>query len=395
MSDARREAREAERGIGYLGEPVDDVDRHRDDRPKGPRDGTGLSNDLSATGHRHTIAGLEVSCSVLDADRPYHARPVPSCLGSGHRPDRDRPERLRRRIRPARCKRRPADRDSTVDDIATLDFARVDQVNGPIAVDGARQPGTRSRSTFSTSTGRLGLDGEHPGLRAACRRVPGPGLPRDPRPGASGSAPSSCPASTSRSCRSAASSAWPRRRDRARRSRPISTAGTWTPATSPPAPRCSCRSSIAGARFSIGDGHAAQGDGEVCGTAIETPMVATVRLTVAARPPPARAGVPHGPRSRARPPVGRATRPTASARSARRRPRRHSTDDRLARTRARRCRAGRLHAVQRRRSTCGSARSSTCRTTSSRRTARCRSSSRRPVRRCQARRSDGAGASPP
>jgi len=32
--------------------------------------------------------------------------------------------------------------------------------------------------------------------------------------------------------------------------------------------------------FSIGDGHAAQGDGEVCGTAIETPMTVTVRLTV-------------------------------------------------------------------------------------------------------------------
>ena len=27
-----------------------------------------------------------------------------------------------------------------------------------------------------------------------------------------------------------------------------------------------------GALFSLGDGHAAQGDGEVCGTAIETPM---------------------------------------------------------------------------------------------------------------------------
>ena len=37
---------------------------------------------------------------------------------------------------------------------------------------------------------------------------------------------------------------------------------------------------VAGARFSIGDGHATQGDGEVCGTAIETPMRATVRLTV-------------------------------------------------------------------------------------------------------------------
>ncbi|GIT48438.1 MAG: hypothetical protein Ct9H300mP14_03660 [Gammaproteobacteria bacterium] len=29
---------------------------------------------------------------------------------------------------------------------------------------------------------------------------------------------------------------------------------------------------VAGALFSIGDTHAAQGDGEVCGTAIESPM---------------------------------------------------------------------------------------------------------------------------
>jgi acetamidase/formamidase len=36
----------------------------------------------------------------------------------------------------------------------------------------------------------------------------------------------------------------------------------------------------AGARFSIGDGHATQGDGEVSGTAIETPMQAVVRLSV-------------------------------------------------------------------------------------------------------------------
>ncbi len=37
---------------------------------------------------------------------------------------------------------------------------------------------------------------------------------------------------------------------------------------------------VPGARFSIGDGHATQGDGEVSGTAIETPMQALVRLTV-------------------------------------------------------------------------------------------------------------------
>jgi acetamidase/formamidase len=35
-----------------------------------------------------------------------------------------------------------------------------------------------------------------------------------------------------------------------------------------------------GALFSIGDGHAAQGDGEVCGTAIETPINVSVRLTI-------------------------------------------------------------------------------------------------------------------
>ncbi|CAF1118121.1 unnamed protein product [Rotaria sp. Silwood1] len=35
-----------------------------------------------------------------------------------------------------------------------------------------------------------------------------------------------------------------------------------------------------GALFSIGDEHAAQGDREVCGTTIETPIIVSVRLTV-------------------------------------------------------------------------------------------------------------------
>jgi acetamidase/formamidase len=35
-----------------------------------------------------------------------------------------------------------------------------------------------------------------------------------------------------------------------------------------------------GALFSIGDTHAAQGDGEVCGTAIESPMTVTLRLSL-------------------------------------------------------------------------------------------------------------------
>lgn len=37
---------------------------------------------------------------------------------------------------------------------------------------------------------------------------------------------------------------------------------------------------VEGALFAIGDGHSAQGDGEVCGTAIESPMLVTARLSV-------------------------------------------------------------------------------------------------------------------
>jgi acetamidase/formamidase len=37
---------------------------------------------------------------------------------------------------------------------------------------------------------------------------------------------------------------------------------------------------VEGALFSLGDAHAAQGDGEVCGTAVETAMDVVVRLTV-------------------------------------------------------------------------------------------------------------------
>lgn len=37
---------------------------------------------------------------------------------------------------------------------------------------------------------------------------------------------------------------------------------------------------VPGALFSCGDGHAAQGDGEVCGTAIETAITATLKFTV-------------------------------------------------------------------------------------------------------------------
>lgn len=37
---------------------------------------------------------------------------------------------------------------------------------------------------------------------------------------------------------------------------------------------------VRGAMFAVGDGHSVQGDGEICGTAIETMMKSRIRLTV-------------------------------------------------------------------------------------------------------------------
>ena len=42
---------------------------------------------------------------------------------------------------------------------------------------------------------------------------------------------------------------------------------------------------VAGALFSVGDTHAAQGDGEVCGTALESPMRVALRFDLLKRQP--------------------------------------------------------------------------------------------------------------
>lgn len=42
---------------------------------------------------------------------------------------------------------------------------------------------------------------------------------------------------------------------------------------------------VAGALFSVGDTHAAQGDGEVCGTALESPMRVALRFDLVKRSP--------------------------------------------------------------------------------------------------------------
>lgn len=166
---------------------------------------------------------------------------------------------------------------STTADLATLDFSRVDQVAGPIAVEGAMPGDTLEVELLSFEPGDWGWTASIPGFGLLADDFPDPHLritrlaggvgellpgiriPLAPFCGELGVAPAGEPRSTI-----------PPAEHGGNMDTRHLTAGAvlWLPVQVP------------GALFSLGDGHAAQGDGEVCGTAIETPMRATVRLTV-------------------------------------------------------------------------------------------------------------------
>ncbi len=168
---------------------------------------------------------------------------------------------------------------STVEDLGRLDLDRVDQVNGPVAVAGAEPGDTLQIDLLEFSPADWGWTAGIPGFGLLAdeftdpslriTRVPAVGeraeflpgirVPVVPFCGEVGVAPPTGPRSTippdvfggnmdTRHLTAGATLFLPVFHD--------------------------------GARLSMGDGHAAQGDGEVCGTAIETPMRALVRLTV-------------------------------------------------------------------------------------------------------------------
>jgi acetamidase/formamidase len=167
---------------------------------------------------------------------------------------------------------------STLEDLNTLDFSRVDQVNGPIAIDGAEPGDTLEIELLDFQPATWGWTASIPGFGLLAEDFPNPALiishndgrtaellqgtqiPLAPFCGELGVAPpDEGPHST------IPPDVFGGNMD----TRHL-TAGT----------RLFLPVFARGARFSLGDGHAAQGDGEVCGTAIETPMLATVRLTV-------------------------------------------------------------------------------------------------------------------
>src|SRR5579864_7574647 len=169
-------------------------------------------------------------------------------------------------------------RGSTVEAIRTLDFARVDQVNGPVYVDGAQpgdtlevefldlQPADWGWTAIIPGFGLLADEFTEPVLKiwhleggadGWAEFAPGIRIPLAPFCGEIGLAPG-------------ALSTIPPYRHGGNMDTKHITKGA----------RLYLPVEVSGALFSLGDGHAAQGDGEVCGTAIETPMRATVRLTV-------------------------------------------------------------------------------------------------------------------
>ena len=168
---------------------------------------------------------------------------------------------------------------STVVDLGNLDFERVDQVNGPIAIAGAKAGDTLQVDLLEFEPADWGWTANIPGFGLLADQFPDPYLRITPVPGVGeraeflpgvripivpfcgeiGVAPETGPKSTIP----------PDLHGGNMDTRHLVAGSTlFLPVFHD------------GARLSMGDGHAAQGDGEVCGTAIETPMRAVVGVSV-------------------------------------------------------------------------------------------------------------------
>ncbi|MDO5657223.1 MAG: acetamidase/formamidase family protein [Paracoccus sp. (in: a-proteobacteria)] len=173
---------------------------------------------------------------------------------------------------------------STVADITALDFAKVNPVTGPIWVNGAR-PGDALKITFDSFAPQLregagfGWTANIPGFGLLSDQFPEPAL-RIWRYDADSMAPALFgdharvplkPFAGTMGCALAEpgdhSVVPPRRTGGNLDIRDLNAGATlYLPVE------------VEGALFSIGDTHAAQGDGEVCGTAVESPMDVTLKI---------------------------------------------------------------------------------------------------------------------
>ena len=162
--------------------------------------------------------------------------------------------------------------DATVEDVINLDFEPIHPLTGPIAVEGAEPGDVLEVTLHEIELGDYGWTAVSPGFGWLAEEFPdayvktfrfaegateaafadGISIPLAPFPGVMGVAPDT----------DEMLSTIPPRANGGNMDNKYMTAGStvYFPVFVP------------GANFSIGDTHAAQGDGEVCGTAIEAPM---------------------------------------------------------------------------------------------------------------------------
>jgi acetamidase/formamidase len=170
------------------------------------------------------------------------------------------------------------DASSTAADVAALDFAKVNPVSGPVYVNGAEPGDTLAVELLEFQPPTWGWTAIIPGFGLLTEEFPDPwlrisrvadgvvrfservALPFRPFPGTLGVAPAE-PGSHS----IVPPSHW---------------GGNMDTKHLNPGTTLYLPVGVEGALFSLGDTHAAQGDGEVCGTAIETAMDVVLRLTV-------------------------------------------------------------------------------------------------------------------
>jgi acetamidase/formamidase len=170
---------------------------------------------------------------------------------------------------------------STVEDVKNLDFSKINPVSGPIYIEGA-EPGDAVKITIDSFTpSGFGWTANIPGFGLLADQFKDPALhiwrydPTSMVPalfGKEGRVPLKPFAGTIGNA--LAEAGWhsivpPRRVGGNLDIRDLSAGTTlYLPVE------------VAGALFSVGDTHAAQGDGEVCGTAIESPMDVVLTLNL-------------------------------------------------------------------------------------------------------------------